>query len=56
MGFVGVAEVLVFHDDHVSIANLLERAKAKVVDMELSHHHAAATTVKRIDATGREDE
>lgn len=56
MAFVGVAEVLVLHDEHISIANLFEGAKAQVADTELSHHHAAATATKGIDATGREEE
>ncbi len=47
MAFVGVAQVLVFNDDYVSIADFFEGAKAQVADTELSHSHAAAPTTKK---------
>lgn len=47
MAFFGVAQVLVLNDNHVSIADFLEGAKAQVVDIELSHNHTAATTSKK---------
>lgn len=42
VAFVGVAQVLVLHDDHISVADLFEGAKAQGGDAELSHDQAAA--------------
>lgn len=47
MAFVGVAQVLVLDDDHVSIADFFQGAKAQGGDTELSHNHTAATTTKK---------
>lgn len=47
MAFVGVAQVLVLNDDHVSIADFFQGAKAQGGDTELSHNHTAATTTKK---------
>lgn len=46
MAFVGVAQVVVLNDDHVSIADFFEGTKAQVVDSELSYHQTTATTTK----------
>ena len=46
MAFIGVAQVLVLNDDHVSITDFFEGAKAQVVDTELGHNHAAATATR----------
>lgn len=46
MALVGVTQVLVLDDDHVSIADLFERAKPQVADAKLSYSHAADTTIK----------
>lgn len=43
MVFLGIAEVIILNNDHISIADLFEGAKAKVVDTELSHNHTAAS-------------
>lgn len=57
MLLVSVAKVLVLNDDHVSIADFFEGAKAQGADAELSHNHTAATTTKKEQAgTGREEE
>lgn len=47
MGFVGVAQVLVLNDDHISIADFFEGAKAQVANTKLSHNYAAAPTTKK---------
>lgn len=46
VALVGVAEVLVLNDDHVSVTDFFERAEAQVVDPELSHNHTAAPATK----------
>lgn len=46
VAIVGVAQVPVLNDDHVSIADFFEGPKAQVVDIKMSHNHAAATTTK----------
>lgn len=57
MAFFGVAQILALNDDHISIADFFEGAKAQVVDPELSYNHAAATTTKeKKSGTGREEE
>lgn len=47
MGFIGVAQVLVLNDDHISIADFFQGPKAQGGDGELSHNHAAAAAVKK---------
>lgn len=47
MAVFDVAQVLVFHDDHISIADFFEGAKAQVVDTELSYGQTVATTTKK---------
>lgn len=55
VAFIGVAQVAVLHDDHVSIADLFEGAEAQVADVELSHDHATDSTNKgKQSGTGRE--
>lgn len=48
MGFIGVAQVPVLNDDHISITDFFQGSKAQGGDGELSHNHAAA-------AAGREN-
>lgn len=44
MAFLGVAQVRVLHDDHVSVADFFERAQAQVADAQLEYRHTAAAT------------
>lgn len=48
VGFVGVAQVLVLNDDHISIADFFQGSKAQGGDGEMSHNHATAAAVKKI--------
>lgn len=43
MASVGVAEIVVLDDDHVTIADFFEGTKAQVADVKLSNGNAAAT-------------
>lgn len=54
MGFIGVAQVLVLNDDHISIADFFQGSKAQGGDTELSHNHAAAAAVKEKKELDRE--
>lgn len=56
MLFVSVAQVLVLHDDHVSITDFFEGAKAQRGDTKLSHSHTAAATTKRKKVETRREE
>lgn len=55
MALIGVAQVAVLCDDHVSITDLFEGAEAQVTDIKLCHDHATDSTRERKqDGTGRE--
>lgn len=45
MALIGVAQVLVPNNDHVSIADFFEGAKAQGLDIKLNDNHAAAPTI-----------
>lgn len=45
MGFTGVTQVLVVTDDHITIDDLFEGAKAQVVDTKLGNYKTEATAV-----------
>lgn len=45
--FVGVAQVLVLRDDHIPVADFLQRAKAQGGDAQLSHSQTADATTKK---------
>lgn len=47
MAFTGVAQVLVLHDDHVSIADFFQGAKAQRCDTETRNHQTTATAAKK---------
>lgn len=56
MFFVSVAQVLVLNNNHVSITDFFEGAKAQRGDTKLSHNHTAAATTKRKKVEKRREE
>lgn len=58
MAFLGVAQVGVLDDDHVSIADFFEGAKAQMFDAQLGDSHTAAATKvpKGKGGTGKDGE
>lgn len=46
MALLGVTQVLVPDDDHVSVTDFSERAKAQVADAQVTYDQAAGATVR----------